>query len=188
MEEIADLLLNPMFEIPGESSTCNSPYSMAKKEGTLQSRKGIPGLPEATTSLPTWSSRVDTADVMAHSSNSLSHSTLERDTSHTPYPLLANSINLSDDVLHLQEEMNDTMVHLLSSRAAIDMCQNEIDTSKTIRGIKAWYTAAIGDADAAYGTALRKAEAVWLASTSKVEVIQATGIRKAKAANAVWAS
>ena len=34
MEEIADLLLNPMFEMPGDSSTCNSPYSMAKKEGT----------------------------------------------------------------------------------------------------------------------------------------------------------
>ena len=32
-EEIADLLSNPMFEMPGEPSTCNSPYSMAKKEG-----------------------------------------------------------------------------------------------------------------------------------------------------------
>ena len=31
-EEIADLLLNPMSKIPGESSTCNSPCSMAKKE------------------------------------------------------------------------------------------------------------------------------------------------------------
>ena len=34
MEEIPDLLSNPMFEMPGESSTHNSPYSIAKKEGT----------------------------------------------------------------------------------------------------------------------------------------------------------
>ena len=53
-EEIADLLSNPMFKMPGESSTCNSPYSTAKKEGTLQSRRDTPGLPEATTSLPSW--------------------------------------------------------------------------------------------------------------------------------------
>ena len=53
-EEITDLLSNPLFEMPGESSTCNSPYSMAKKEGTPQSRRGTPGLPEATTSLPSW--------------------------------------------------------------------------------------------------------------------------------------
>ena len=65
------------------------------------------------------------------------------------------------------------MVHLLSSRATIDMChqqvlsetevghcQNKIDTSEAIKEIKAWYATAIGDAEAAYRTALRKAEAV----------------------------
>ena len=46
----------------------------------------------------------------------------------------------------------------------------------------------IRDPEAAYGTAIRKREAVHLAFTSKVEVIWATGIRKAKAANAVQAS
>ena len=89
------------------------------------------------------------------------------------------------------------MVHLLSSRAAIDTHhqrvlsetevghhQNEINTSEAIRDIKAWYAAAIRDAEASYGTTLRKAEAVHLASTSKAAVIQATGIRKAEAANA----
>ena len=93
------------------------------------------------------------------------------------------------------------MVHLLSVRATIDThhqwvisetevshCQNEINTSKAIREIKAWYAAMIGDAEATYGTTIRKAEAIHLASTSKVEVIQATGIRKAKATNAVQAS
>ena len=70
----------------------------------------------------------------------------------------------------------------------VNHCQNEIDTSETIREIKAWHAVTIGEAEAAYGTAIRKAEAVHLASTSKVEVIQATGIRKAKATNAVWAS
>ena len=76
------------------------------------------------------------------------------------------------------------MVHLLSARATMDTChqwvlletevshcQNEIDTSKAIREIKAWYTAMAGDAEAAYGTTIRKVEAVHLASTSKAEVI-----------------
>ena len=80
--------------------------------------------------------------------------------------------------------MNDAVAHLLSSRATIDMChqrvlsetevghcQNEINTSKAIREIKAQYASMIRDAEAAYGTTLRKAEAVHLASTSKVEVI-----------------
>ena len=46
----------------------------------------------------------------------------------------------------------------------------------------------IGDAENAYETAIRKAEAIHLASTSKVEVTQATDIRKAKTTNAVQAS
>ena len=70
---------------------------------------------------PHESSQVDTVGIMAHSSHSLSHGTLERDTSHTPFLPPAKSVNLLDGVLHLQEEMNDAMVHLLSTRAAIDM-------------------------------------------------------------------
>ena len=141
------------------------------------------------------------ADIMAHSSHSLSHSILEKDTSPTPLLSLAHSINLLDNVLHLQEEMKDTMVHLLSTRATIDMpcqwvisetevshCQNKIDTSEAIREIKAQYAATIADSEASYGTIMRKAEAVCLATTSKAEVIQATGIRKAKATNDTWPS
>ena len=46
----------------------------------------------------------------------------------------------------------------------------------------------IGDAKATYRTAIRKSEAVHLASASKVEVIQVTRIWKAEAANAMQAS
>ena len=66
----------------------------------------------------------------------------------------------------------------------VSHCQNEIDTSEAIGEIKAWYAATIGEAKATYGTAIRKPEAICLASTSEAEVTQATGIRKAKAANA----
>ena len=85
------------------------------------------------------------ANITAHSSHSLSHNTPERDTSPTPLPSPAHSINLLDNVLHLQEEMNEVLVHLLSTRAAIKVCcqqiisetevghcQNEIDTSEAI--------------------------------------------------------
>ena len=53
-KEITDLLSNPLFKMSENSSAHNSPYSMAKKEGTPQSGKGTPGLPEATTSLSSW--------------------------------------------------------------------------------------------------------------------------------------
>ena len=39
----------------------------------------------------------------------------ERNTSPTPFQSQTNSINLLDNVLHLQEEMNDAMVHLLTT-------------------------------------------------------------------------
>ena len=201
-EEIADLLSNPMFEMPGESSTCNSPIQWLRRREPPNPGEVLQGYLKQPPPSPHGSSQVDTANIRAHSSCSLLHGTLERDTSPTPLLLLANSINLSNDVLHLQEEMNDPMVNLLSARATIDMhckwvlsetevghCQNEIDTSKAIREIKALVCPAmIGDAKAAYGTTIRKVEAICLASTSKAEVIWATRIRKAKAANAVQAS
>ena len=141
------------------------------------------------------------ANIMAHSSHSLSHGTPERDTSPTPFLLLANSINLLDNVLCLQEEMNDAMVHLLSTRATIDTshqwvilrtevshCQNEMDTFKAIREVKGQYAATIEDPESTYRTTMSKVEAVHLASTSEAEVFLAIGIRKAKAANAMQAS
>ena len=44
--------------------------------------------------------------------------------------------------------------------------QNEIDTSEAIREIKVQYAAMIRVTEAAYGTGIRKAEAICLASTS----------------------
>ena len=179
MEEIEELLLNPMFRIPGESSTCNFPMRqpladlpdpMAAKEENLPDPAVHHG-----------SSQADMANITAHSSHSLSCNTPERDTKPTPLPSPAHSINLSDNVLHLQEEIKKALVHLLSARAAtethhqqiisemeVSHCQNEIDTSEAIQEIKAQYATAIADAKATYGTAIRKVEAVCLASTSKV--------------------
>ena len=126
----------------------------------------------------------------------------ERDTSPTPFDSQANSINLMDDVLHLQEEMNDAMVHLFTARASTDThCQRiisetevshhqnkKINLAEAIREVKARYATMISDAKSAYVTAMRKVEAAHSASTSKAEVIYTTGIRKEEAANVVQAS
>ena len=173
----------------------------SKEENSPNPGEALLGYVKQALPSPHGCSQVDTDDIMAHSSHSSSHGTLDRGTSPTPFPLLANSVNLLDNVLHLQEKIKDTMVHLLSARTTIDMCHqwvisetevghhlNEINTSEGIREVKAWYAAVIGDAEAAYETAMRKVGAVHSASTSKVEVIQVTRIRKAKAANARQAS
>ena len=91
------------------------------------------------------------ADITAHSSHppSTMPGIPESDTSPTPFQSQANSINLSDDVLHLQEEMNDAMVHLLTARASTDAChwriisdtelshhQNEINLAEAIREVR----------------------------------------------------
>ena len=222
MEEVEEPLLNPLFKMPVESSTHNSPRRQplvdlpnpmaTKEENPLiqppARRRRTPILGEALLGYlkkppqsPHGSSQVDPANITAHSSHSLSCNILERDTSPTPLPSSAHSVNLLDNAQHLQEEMNDTLVHLLSARAAIDTCcqwiisetevshcQNEIDTSKAIREIKAWYATMIADAKATYRTIMRKAEAAHLVSTSEAEITQATGIRKVEATNATQAS
>ena len=92
------------------------------------------------------------ADIMAHSSHSPTPTlgTPERDSSPTPFQLQlqVNSITPPDNVLHLQEEMNEAMVHLLTVRTSVDThqqriisemevthCQNEIKTSEAIRKV-----------------------------------------------------
>ena len=140
------------------------------------------------------------ANITAHYSHSPSPmlGMLERDSSPTPFQSQAKSINLSDDVLHLQEEMNDAMVHLLTARASIDTCwwriisgtevsdcQNEINLAEDIREVKARYAIMMADAESTYVTVMRKVEAAHSASTSEAEVILATRIRKAEAANVV---
>ena len=72
---------------------------------------------------PQESSQVGMVNVTAHSSCSPSPTpgTLERNSTAHHLEQQANSITLPDDVLHLQEEMNNAMVHLLSFRALVDI-------------------------------------------------------------------
>ena len=74
---------------------------------------------------PHQSSQAGTTNIVAHSSCSPSPTlgTPERNSTPNPPELQTNSITLPDNVLHLQEEMNDAMVHLLTFRASVDACQ-----------------------------------------------------------------
>ena len=67
-------------------------------------------------------------------------------------------------------------------------CQNETKTSEAIKEIKAWYAAALSDAEATYVAAVGKVGAAHSASTREVEVIHATAVRKAEAASVVQTS
>ena len=127
--------------------------------------------------------------------------TPERNSSPIPLQLQATSITLLDDVLHLQEEMNNVMVHLLTLRASVDACQwrliseteiahhqNETKTSEAIKEVKAHYMATLSDDEAAYVAAIREAEATHSASAREAdacttavreaEVIHATALRE----------
>ena len=107
-------------------------------------------------------------------------------------------ITLPDNVLHLQEETSDAMVHLLTFRASVDAhwqrlisaleithCQNEIKDSEAISGIEAHYVVALHDTEAIYGSAMREAEAAHLASNREAE---ATTGRVAEATRAAQTS
>ena len=132
MEEIEDLLSNPMFAKSGEPSLHTSPRRppLMAHNNPVASRGEVPPEPGETLldylkqppPSPHQSSQGGTANVTAHSSCSPSPmlGMLERDTSPTPFQSQATSINLLDNVLHLQEEMNNAMVHLLTARASID--------------------------------------------------------------------
>ena len=126
--------------------------------------------------------------------------TPERDSSPTPFQLQVNSLTLPDDVLHLQEEMNDAMVPLLTVRASIGSHQqrimsetevahhqNELKTSEAIREVKASNTATLCNAEAAYVTAIWKVDTTSSTSTSEAEAACTTAVRKAEAASAVQA-
>ena len=78
--------------------------------------------PKQSPPLPHESSRAGTADITAHSSCSPppTPGTPERNSIPNPPESQANSITLPDNVLHLLQEMNDAMVHLLTFRASVD--------------------------------------------------------------------
>ena len=209
-EEIEELFSSTMLKMPGQFSAHTSPRRLPPMALAIQwPVGGIPSNLGETIIIylkqpppsPQGSSQAGMADVMAHSSCSPTPmlGSPERDSSLTPLQLQVNSITLPDDVLHLQGEMNDNMVHLLTVRASIDAhqqrimsemevahCQNEIKTSEAIREVKASYAAALGNAEATYVTAVRKVT-THSTSTSEVEAAHATAVRKAGAASAAQA-
>ena len=146
---------------------------------------------------PQESSQVGTIEVTAHSSCSPSPlpATLERNGTPNPLELQANSITLPGDVLYLQDEMNDTMVHLLTFRASVDAhwqrlisgpeithCQNETKISKAINRVEAHYAVALCNTEAIYTAAMREVEADSSASPREAEAAHATAVREAEAA------
>ena len=208
-EEIEGILSSTMLDLLGQPSVCISPRRPAPvASNTPVASKGeVPSdsgeiVPVYLKQLPPHgSSQVGMADIMAHSSHSPSPipGTPDRSSSPTPLQLQANSITLPDDVLHLEEEMNDTILHLLTLKASIDThqwklisetgithCQNESKTSKAIKEIKACYVTALGEAT--HAAAIREAEAAHSASAREAEVIHATALRKAEAASVVLTS
>ena len=117
------------------------------------------------------------ANVTVHSrcSPSPTLSTPEKNSTRNPRELQTNSITLPDNVLHLQEEMNNAMVHLLTFRASVDTCQqrliseleiahcqNETKASKAINGVETHYAVALHDTKAVYAAAMRETEATHL--------------------------
>ena len=143
------------------------------------------------------------ADITAHSNCSPSPTldTLERNSTPNPPELQPNSITLPDGVLHLQEEMNDAMVHLLTFRDSVHAhqqrlicgleithCQNETEALGAINGVEACYSVALHDTKAVYAAAMRETEADHLASTREAEATHATMVREAEAARAAQTS
>ena len=103
----------------------------------------------------------------------------------TPQPNISCGMDLStlsDEVLWLQEEMNRALGHLLTTRASIDalcrkqvsdfetaFCQNEAQTTKAIKEMRAHCTTVIWDAKAMCTAAIREAEA---ACTEHAHILQ----------------
>ena len=102
----------------------NTPAA-SKEKAPLDLGEIIPVYPKQPPPSPQESSQVGMIDITAHSSHSLSLTpgTPQRNSMPSPLESQANSITLPDDVLYLQEEMNNAMVHLLTFRASVDAHQ-----------------------------------------------------------------
>ena len=180
----------------------NTPAA-SKEKAPLDLGEIIPVYPMQPPPSPQESSQVGTINVTAHSSHSPSPTLGTPGRKSTPNPLESqtNSITLPDNVLHLQEEMNNTMVHLLTFRALVDAhrqrlisqseiahCQNESKATKAINGVEACYVVAPCDTEAVYAAAMREVEATHSASTREVEATCATTVREAEAARVAQTS
>ena len=180
----------------------NTPAA-SKEKASFDLEGIIPVYPKQSSPSPHESSQVGTANITAYSSHSpsLTLGTPERNSTPNPPELETNSITLPGNVLHLHEEMNNAMVHLLTFRASVDACQqrliseseiahhqNETEASEAIKGVEACYIVALHNTRAIYTAAMREAEAAFLASTREAEATCTTMVREADAARAVQIS
>ena len=189
---------------PQETTTHGTQHSSSQQgESPFGPRGDNFCLSKATTSLPT---RVITSRYGWHYSSfqplPFSHSGYsEEEQIPNHQDLQTHSITLPDDVLHLQEEMNDAIVHLLTVRTSVNAhqrrlisesqithCKNETKASETINGLETYYMAALHDTKAVYAAALRKVEATHTASTREVEATCTTTVKEAETARAVQTS
>ena len=172
-EEIADLLLNPMFKMPGNSSTCNYPYSTAKKEGNPPvPGEALQGYLKQPPPSPHGSSQADMADLMAHSCQSPSPSTPERGTSPTPlshhWPtpstcwwMYCAFRRRGIAQWSISSQPGPQWVHATNGsyqKLKLVIAKTKLTLPEAIREIKAWYATTIRDAENAYRTAIRKAD------------------------------
>ena len=140
-----------------------------KEKVPLELGEIIPVYPKQPPPSPHKSSQAGTVNITAHSSCSPSPTLGNKERNSTPNPpeFQANSITLPDDVLHLQEEMNNATVHLLTFRTSVDACwqrlvsesvithcQDETKASKAINWVEACYAVAICDTKAIYAAAI----------------------------------
>ena len=140
---------------------------------------------------PQESSQAGMANDMAHTSCSPSVSPMPGTSEATSVPSAshswassrANSITLPDEVLHLQEEMNNAMSHLLTTWDSLDahwqmlisdtktaLHQNEVNATDTIKEVKTHCLGSICEAEALQAVAIREAEATCSISIMKQRV------------------
>ena len=179
-EEVEKLLSGTLSNTPEQSFAPGSPGrpppvvpntpAASKEKAPLDLGEIIPVYLKQPPPSPHESSQAGMVNITAHSSHSPSPTlgTLERNSTPNPQESQANSITLPDNVLHLQKEMNDAMVHLLTFRASIDACwqwliseseiayhQNETNASDALSGVEAPYTVALCDTKAVYAAGMR---------------------------------
>ena len=170
--EIEELLSSTMFNMSGQLPIGISPRKPTSMGPDVPTTSGgeipfepgkidLASLKEILPS-PQESSQVGMANDTAHNNCSPSPSPMLGTSEATSVPSAlqsqtsprANSISLSDKVLHLQEEMNNAMSRLLTTQTSLDthqqrlisdtettLCQNKAKASEAVKEVKACCTA-----------------------------------------------
>ena len=134
-EEVERLLSSALSSMPEQSCAPVSPRrpppmvpntpAVSKEKAPPDLWKIIPVYLKQPPPSPQESSQVGMINITAHFSCSPSPTpgTLDRNSTSNPVESQTNSITLPDNVLPLQEEMDNAMVHLLTFRALVDAHQ-----------------------------------------------------------------